>query len=209
MRYHHTKNKGDLGVAKVIADLIDKGYGILLPLSEHLPYDIVAADENGELIKIQAKYRSGEAISLRNQTSWADKNGTHRVDYSPDAFDFFAAYSPKVEAVIYIHWNGNFKNLNIRTSLPNSATPYYWYEDFTELTKTMPEKRKNDTIPYIRKKSSSLRKTKIPWPSDDDLIEMIKKSSFLQVGKELGVSDNAVRKRLKSRGFDTKSIKSE
>lgn len=209
MRYHHTKNKGDLGVAKVIADLIDKGYGILLPLSEHLPYDIVAADENGELIKIQAKYRAGESIVLKSSTSWADKNGSHKVAYKTNDFDFFAVYSPDIDTVIYIPWVGNFKTINVRTSIPNMIIPYYWYEDFTNLNKEMPEKRKNDNVPYIQKRPSSPRKTKIPWPSDDDLIEMIRNSSFLQVGKELGVSDNAIRKRLKSKGFDAKSIKFE
>ena len=41
------------------------------------------------------------------------------------------------------------------------------------------------------------RKTKISWPSDEQLLEMVRKSSKLQVSKELGVSETAVRKRLK------------
>lgn len=49
--------------------------------------------------------------------------------------------------------------------------------------------------------------TKIQWPTSEQLIEMIKVSSFLAVGKKLGVSDNAVRKKLKSNGIDIKLIK--
>lgn len=41
--------------------------------------------------------------------------------------------------------------------------------------------------------------TKIAWPKLDILLEMIKESSYLQVGKNLGVSDNAVRKHIKNR----------
>ena len=37
---------------------------------------------------------------------------------------------------------------------------------------------------------------KIIWPSDDDLIRKTTQQSILSVGRELGVSDNAIRKRL-------------
>lgn len=43
------------------------------------------------------------------------------------------------------------------------------------------------------------RKTKINWPPDLKLLDMLKQSSFVSVGKQLGVSDNAIRKRLKRR----------
>lgn len=38
------------------------------------------------------------------------------------------------------------------------------------------------------------------WPPVDVLVEMVKSTSFLSVGRTLGVSDNAIRKRLKVRG---------
>lgn len=41
---HHTKEKGDVGVAKAIADLSIKGFKILTPLTEHLPFDLVVYD---------------------------------------------------------------------------------------------------------------------------------------------------------------------
>lgn len=40
---------------------------------------------------------------------------------------------------------------------------------------------------------------KIVWPKTEALLEMIAQSSFLAVGKQLGVSDNAIRKHLKKR----------
>jgi hypothetical protein len=41
-----------------------------------------------------------------------------------------------------------------------------------------------------------LTKRKIEWPSDQELAVMLASSNFVQVGKVLGVSDNAVRKHL-------------
>jgi hypothetical protein len=46
MNKHHTKNKGDLGVAKAYCDLVEKGYVVLTPSSEHTPFDLVAYDGN-------------------------------------------------------------------------------------------------------------------------------------------------------------------
>jgi len=34
--------KGDLGVAKVRADLPSKGFAVLFPVTEHAPFDLVA-----------------------------------------------------------------------------------------------------------------------------------------------------------------------
>ncbi len=42
-----------------------------------------------------------------------------------------------------------------------------------------------------------IRKTKIDWPSLEELEKMVSETSYLAVGKELGVSDNAVRKAVK------------
>lgn len=39
---HHTKDKGDLGVAKAHADLVTKGFYVLFPTTEHAPFDLVA-----------------------------------------------------------------------------------------------------------------------------------------------------------------------
>lgn len=40
--------------------------------------------------------------------------------------------------------------------------------------------------------------TKIQWPSTEQLKQMVVESNYLQVAKKLGVSDNAVRKRIKN-----------
>jgi len=39
---------------------------------------------------------------------------------------------------------------------------------------------------------------KIVWPGRESLIKMLETRSYVQLGRELGVSDNAIRKRLKN-----------
>lgn len=41
-------------------------------------------------------------------------------------------------------------------------------------------------------------KSKIEWPDIKDLKKMIEESNYIQVAKELGVSDNAIRKHIKT-----------
>jgi len=41
------------------------------------------------------------------------------------------------------------------------------------------------------------KNTKIIWPKIEDLLSMLKNSNFIQVALKLGVSDNAIRKRIK------------
>jgi|688.fasta_scaffold167448_1 hypothetical protein len=55
-------------------------------------------------------------------------------------------------------------------------------------------------IKRIKKiKQSKIRESKIDWPSVEELKNMVNNSSYVEVGKKLGVSDNAVRKRIKTR----------
>jgi hypothetical protein len=49
------------------------------------------------------------------------------------------------------------------------------------------------------------RSTKIVWPDVDTLLSMVQESNYSQVARHLGVSDNAVRKRLKTRSVDSQT----
>lgn len=102
---HHTKFKADVGLAKVIANLTEKGYVPCIPLSEHQPYDLVVVRGNGSMVKLQVKYarlkRNG-SVDVKFRTSWADKNGTHIKHYDEADFDYYAIYCPEKEQILYI-----------------------------------------------------------------------------------------------------------
>jgi len=48
-----------------------------------------------------------------------------------------------------------------------------------------------------RKKTKRPRPTKINWPTNEELLSMVNETNFSEAGRKLGVSDNAVRKRLR------------
>lgn len=49
--------------------------------------------------------------------------------------------------------------------------------------------------------------TLIDWPSTEQVLQMVKDTNFLQTGKKLGVTDNAVRKFLVRNGVNLKELK--
>jgi hypothetical protein len=53
---HKTKDKGDLGVAKTIPDLLNHQIRCCVPLSEHLPFDLIAVmPDFATLRRVQVK----------------------------------------------------------------------------------------------------------------------------------------------------------
>ena len=54
---------------------------------------------------------------------------------------------------------------------------------------------------YRKKYQKINHQYKIEWPEDDKLLELLKQSNFVQLGISLGVSGNAIRKRLACKGL--------
>jgi PD-(D/E)XK endonuclease len=102
---HHTKDKGDEGLGQVIADLMTSGVHVAVPLSEHLPFDLVAIADNGAMRRVQVRYRaSADACLLRCELlgSWADRNGTHKRAFDRSAVDVVAIYCPCPRTFVYL-----------------------------------------------------------------------------------------------------------
>lgn len=49
-------------------------------------------------------------------------------------------------------------------------------------------------------------KAKITWPPVDELVSALQESNYTQLSKQLGVTDNAIRKHLRNAGYDTKTL---
>ena len=103
MRRHHTKNKGDLGLLHAQLDLAQKGYGVLVPLTEHETFDLVAY-RGGEFLRVQVKYRAAVngVITVPFRSSWADRNGVHTVPMDKDSVDVVCVYCPDTTRCYYI-----------------------------------------------------------------------------------------------------------
>lgn len=121
MRYHHTKNKGDLGVLKAQLDLYEKGYLILTPNTEHAAFDLVVY-KDGIFKRVQVKYRAAknDVITVPFKTSWADKNGNHTKKYDKNEIDLMCIYCPDTDKCYYIDPLKCGNAINLRLSKPKS-----------------------------------------------------------------------------------------
>lgn len=123
MAKHHTKDKGDLGVLKAQADLAEQGYIVLVPLSEHQAFDIVAYKE-GVFKRIQVKYRALDrtagAIQVKLSTCWADRKGTHTSLVCPTSVDVFCVYCPETDECYYFGYPDRGKNFSLRVNAPKN-----------------------------------------------------------------------------------------
>jgi PD-(D/E)XK endonuclease len=102
---HHTKDKGDEGLGQVIGDLMTNGVHVAVPLSEHLPFDLIAIGEDGAMRRVQVRYRTSlDTAHVRCHLggSWADRNGTHKRAFDALAIDVLAIYCPSPRTFIYM-----------------------------------------------------------------------------------------------------------
>src|SRR6056297_991334 len=118
---HHTKNKGDLGVLKSQVDLVEQGYMVLLPLTEHAPFDLVIWKKN-KFKTVQVKYRSAREgkLEVKMSTCWADKNGTHTTPIDKNSIDVYCIYCPETDECYYFKPSDVNKSMTLQTKTPKN-----------------------------------------------------------------------------------------
>lgn len=99
-------------------DLVEKGYMVLSPETEHAPFDVVAY-HNGVFSRIQVKYRSAKdgKLKLNFSSAWADQYGNHTVLVDKSAIDQYAIYCPETDKCYY------FNPLEFRASVTLRVEP--------------------------------------------------------------------------------------
>lgn len=141
MRYHHTKNKGDLGAIKAMADMTAKGWSVFVGLSEHQAFDFAAYRE-GRFLRVQVKYRTVDdgKVFLQLNTKWTDRNGTHHVPFDREAIDVLVIYVPDTDACYYVDLNavsGKHICLRFTPCLNNNKKRIRWAKDYMEIPSTV------------------------------------------------------------------------
>ena len=119
---HHTKLKGDLGVLKAQVDLFEQGFIILMPLTEHSPFDLVAY-KDGAFWRVQVKYRKLDRfgkMDVKFSTCWADKHGTHTVPVDKEEIDLYCVYCPDTDECYYLNPNDFGSNVTLRVKTPKN-----------------------------------------------------------------------------------------
>jgi len=135
VRPHWTKVKGDLGVLHAQVDLAERGFGILMPLTEHESFDLVAYRDD-RFYRVQVRYRRVVAgrLDLRFRTSWADRRGSHNKPMDKASVDVLCVYCPDTQKCYYIEprrFAGGVR-LRISPSRNKQSKGVHTAEDFTD-----------------------------------------------------------------------------
>lgn len=134
---HHTKTKGDEGVGFVIADLFSRGIQVAIPISEHLPFDLIAVLEDGSLKRVSVKYRKAVngVVKVMFRSTYSDKNGMHIKKLDKCQVDIFAIYCPDTGKVYYVDHNLFREAVNLRITAPRNRAKVniHFAEDFMRL----------------------------------------------------------------------------
>ncbi len=90
-----TKLKGDLAEQAAVLKALKHGWGILKPIGDRLPYDLVF-DIEGSLIKVQVKYawlnESSNNYVVDNRRTKTNRRQMIREAYKISDFDFALAF---------------------------------------------------------------------------------------------------------------------
>lgn len=123
MIYHHTKNKGDLGVLKVKLDLYQQGYLILVPETEHSPFDLVIY-KDGCFKTVQVKFRNLSkrgSLDIPFRSCYSTSKGVITKSVNKMIIDLYAVYCPQTDGCYYFDPKQFNKSVSLRvkTSLNN------------------------------------------------------------------------------------------
>jgi hypothetical protein len=94
-----TKRKGDLGQAMIMADLLKRGFKVLLPYGEDWPFDLVVM-RGSSFEKIQCKYTESDGQRIR--VKFESTNNWQRKVYSESDVDWLAVYDLTTNVCYYV-----------------------------------------------------------------------------------------------------------
>ena len=118
MGTHHTKDKGDIGVAHAIGDLADQGFVVLTPLTAHAPFDLVAYRDD-RFVRVQVKYRALSttgSLEVQFRSTWSDGRGTYVRPLDKHAVDVVCIYCPETGTCYYLDPKNFGKSVSLRVT---------------------------------------------------------------------------------------------
>jgi hypothetical protein len=137
MIYHHTKNKGDLGVLKVKLDLFQQGFVILTPETEHAPFDLVIY-RNGVFRSVQVKFRNLNkhgVLQVPFRSCYSTSKGVITKEVNKAYIDIYAVYCPQTDLCYYFDPKQYNKciSLRVKTSLNNQQFGIRYADEFKKV----------------------------------------------------------------------------
>ena len=131
-----TKRKGNIGEAKVIADLLEQSIEVALPFGDNLPFDLIAVDSDQRLWKVQVKYASAHRGVIRVKNWRQSENTRRRYEriYTSAQVDVFAIYCPDTDLVYYVSQQEIGQkaafHLRITPARNQQRVGVHWHEDY-------------------------------------------------------------------------------
>lgn len=89
-----TQRKGDIALARGIADFTEAEAEVSLPITESAPYDLIV-DFNGQLHKVQVKYWGNTKKSLDLRRVFSNSKGYQTSRYQEGDYHWLYVYSPE------------------------------------------------------------------------------------------------------------------
>lgn len=99
-----SKQKGDVAEYRVVSELLVRGFPVLKPLGDRMPYDL-AVDRGGRIFRIQVKLAwydaKNDAYHIKINRSQTNRKVYKYTRYTPADFDFLIAWLADLD-VFYI-----------------------------------------------------------------------------------------------------------
>ena len=98
----NVNEKGNFGLIKVMSDLYDKGYHCFTPFDDFSPVDLIAMDKQGNIKRLQVKYRSLLPSKGRYEITAHSMVNKTSVDLDRNLIDGWAVYLEEEKQVTYL-----------------------------------------------------------------------------------------------------------
>lgn len=219
-RFTNPRQQGDIGVMAAMYYYAQRGYQLLLPTTESTRYDLVLDDGECNFTRVQCKtgtYSRNEGRSFKVNLTTAGGN---------QSWSGVAKKISKDECDIVFIWCANGSMWEVPANVLDGKSSFTagWCnrqyliagpepepQRYRARTQSLPVEPSTCAICGIEisprakwcKTHAGMESqaTRIAWLPDDELLELVQNTSYSEASRHLGVSDNAIRKRLRRRGL--------
>ena len=110
-----TNIKGDIGELAVMKKYLELGYWVSQPFGDDCPYDLLVDDKQGNIKKIQVKYKQLSDTGVVNVRMLSNTGYPYK-----DTVDIIASYCPDTSKIYVVNLKefSNEKELSLRTRPP-------------------------------------------------------------------------------------------
>ena len=200
------KGVGERSEGMVLAALLQKGRVLLQPFGNTQRYDLVI-DDHGTFSRVQCKTGRLRDGAVEFMTSSNVYGTSKKRDYTGEV-EFFGVYCPDngsvylvpVEDLIGVTYAARLRVDPTKNGWRSrrSAKDYEIAIGMNLSPELVPVRRKD----LVRKRKQRIPLTKIKWPVDKELSDMVFSRPVTDVAKELGVSGAAVSRRCLKHGIE-------